>query len=427
VKDLGKKFLDLSPRMKKLVSFAGLGLIVFILGIYMYHEKQAASPEPRSEVKFEEVVPEVRVLQKSLYEETTRKARKLENALVRMKEELEQTRKDMMKAQQEKNRQLEERLKELEARLRKQQEEAKKKVTPKASQPYPTPIPSSQGAAGRPYSSPTGGPPPKNAPSWVGGILKNEAEDVKQQPQQTSGKTEQEGKNTVYLPPSFVSADLLNGFAAFSSERGRKEPVRVLLRLKDLAVLPNSVRSDLKGCFVIGETYGDLADERAHVRLLRLSCISRNGSSVIDSSVKGWVVDSDGKAGLHGTVVTKMGAFLTRYMLAGFLQGFGEAFGESQSFTEYSSAGGLVQLPNPDDAAKAGLGKGIEKAGKGLAEFYLDLAKQTLPVIEVGAGKTVTVVFTTGVDIEIKKTCVEGRNGCETKPVDYFSAFAKLG
>ena len=85
------------------------------------------------------------------------------------------------------------------------------------------------------------------------------------------------------------------------------------------------MKADLKGCFIIVEAHGSLFDERAHVRLDTLSCLAKNGESVIDQKVKGYVVDEDGFVGLRGKVVSKMGAAIARSLFAGFVAGFGDA------------------------------------------------------------------------------------------------------
>ena len=419
VKDLFEKYTKASPSVKRAVSYAVVALFILLLAFYLYQGKKAHSPKKKETIKFEEVVPEVRLLQKSLYEETKRKTQKMQEQIFQLKKEISDTKRLIKEAQEQQQKRLEEQIAELKGlieQLKKQHKTVKKAKSKK------TPSPPHPATRSYPYT-PTKKKAPPTAPQWVGGI---EVQEKKKEKKQSKKKEKKEEKLSVYLPPSFVEADLLNGFAAFSSQKGEKEPVRALFRLRDLAVLPNEIKADLKGCFAIGEARGDLSDERAHVRLLRLSCIGRDGSSVIDSPVKGWVVDEDGKAGLRGIVVTKMGAFLTRYMLAGFIQGFGEAYSSSQYYTTYSSSSGVVTLPNPGEAAKAGFGKGIAKAGKGLADFYLELAKQTLPVIEVGAGKRVTLVFTEGTNLVIKKHCIKGRDGCLPLKSDFLSSLASL-
>jgi conjugal transfer pilus assembly protein TraB len=228
---------------------------------------------------------------------------------------------------------------------------------------------------------------------------------------QTEGEAKNDAKKKdgmkIYLPPSFMEGTLLSGMYAPANSGGKGEPLPGLIRIKNLAILPNSVKADLKGCFVIVEAQGSLFDERAHVRLDTLSCLAKNGESVIDQRVKGYVVDQDGFVGLRGTVVSKMGAAVARSLFAGFVAGFGDAVAQSTTTTSISPLG-TTQTFNTDEAAKAGAGKGLSQAGHDLQRFLLDLGKQAIPAIEVGAMRPVTVVISEGVDLEIK----EKKNGC---------------
>ncbi|HLE09445.1 MAG TPA: TraB/VirB10 family protein, partial [Thermodesulfobacteriota bacterium] len=151
----------------------------------------------------------------------------------------------------------------------------------------------------------------------------------------------------------------------------------------------------------------DLSDERAHARLVNLSCISKNGESVIDAPIKGFVVDSDGKIGLAGDVVTKMGALLGRSVLAGFFGGVGDAF-KAASTTNSISSLGTTQTIDSNQIMQAGVGGGLSKGFGELQKFYLEMAKQTFPIVEVGSAKSVTVVIEQGVELEIKDYCVGG-------------------
>lgn len=209
-------------------------------------------------------------------------------------------------------------------------------------------------------------------------------------------------KKTVYLPPSFMEATMLSGLDAPTTEGGKGQPVPVLLRIRDLAFLPNQVRANLKGCFVISEGHGSLADERAHLRITSISCLSKKGTAVIDQHVKGFVVDSDGKIGLRGTVVSKMGAIVARSVLAGFFSGIGDAIKQQTTISSISPLG-QTQTIDPNQVLQAGAGGGISSAAQQISKFYLELARQTMPVIEVGAVRDVTLVISEGVELEIKE------------------------
>lgn len=209
-------------------------------------------------------------------------------------------------------------------------------------------------------------------------------------------------KKSVYLPPSFMAATLLSGLDAPTMEGSKGSPIPVLIRVKDLAILPNSVKADLKGCFVIAEGFGDLSTERANLRLVSLSCLSRKGEAVIDQKVKGFLVDQDGKIGLRGKVVAKMGAMVARAALSGFASGVGDAL--SQSYTVQStSALGSTSSVSPNNIAKYGAATGAASALKEISKFYLDLAKQTMPVIEIGSTRNITIVIEEGTSLDIRE------------------------
>ena len=225
------------------------------------------------------------------------------------------------------------------------------------------------------------------------------------------GADKKKGKKTVYLPPSFMEATLLTGLDAETVESAKGNPEPVLLRIRDLAVLPNQIKANLKGCFVIAHGFGKLSKERVELRLVTLSCLAKNGQAVIDQAIKGYVADEDGKNGLRGNVVSRMGAAVARAALAGFFGGAGDAFRASANTSTVSPLG-ATQIITSGDLGKAAIGGGLSGGSHELEKLYLDLARQTTPIIEVGATKTVTLVVTEGVDLEIKEICI-GVQICE--------------
>jgi len=265
-------------------------------------------------------------------------------------------------------------------------------------------------------SSPLPPPPPparlkkeKLEPQYFGGIefvtVPVELKGAK------DGGSDKKKEETVYLPPSFMEATLISGLDAPTVENAKGNPMPVMLRIKAPAVLPNRVRANLRGCFVIADGYGDLAAERAYLRLVTLSCISKKGGALIDQAVKGFVVDEDGKIGLRGRVVSKMGTTIARSMIAGFFGGVGDALRLSGSTTTIGPLG-TTQVYDPERLAQAGIGSGLGQAATEIQKFYLELARQTMPVIEIGATKQVTLVVQEGVTLKIKDACVGLEKGC---------------
>ena len=209
---------------------------------------------------------------------------------------------------------------------------------------------------------------------------------------------------TVYLPPSFMEANLLTGFDAATSggaKGGNSEPL--LLRIQTPAVLPNDIKANLSGCFVIAEAVGRLDKERADVRLVSLSCLSNEGSAVIDTPIKGFVTDSDSKVGLSGRVVSRMGAATARAIMAGFIEGAGDALKAAATTTTTTPlTGGQTQTIDSEQIGKYAVGGGLSEGANLLSDFYMELARQTTPVIEVAATKKITVIVSEGKDLEIK-------------------------
>ena len=208
---------------------------------------------------------------------------------------------------------------------------------------------------------------------------------------------------TIYLPPGFMKARLLTGIDALASRDATNNPEPLIARVQAPAVLPNDVKANLAGCFVIGNATGSLAKERVEVQLVSLSCVDFDERSVVDQPIKGFFVDPDGKKGLSGKVVTRAGAALARAFIAGTITGIADTV-ENTVGDVSTSALGSVRTLDAGDTAKAGIAGGLSRSSEKLTDFYLDLARQAGPIVEVGAAKDVVVVIQEGVSLEIKPT-----------------------
>jgi conjugal transfer pilus assembly protein TraB len=243
---------------------------------------------------------------------------------------------------------------------------------------------------------PTPPPPPKET-KIIGeiGVLTNSSVGAEEPDVKKKGRT-------VYLPPSFMEAKLLTGFDASTSGQGRNNPEPLLLRIQTPAVLPNDVKANLAGCFVMAEAVGRLDKERADVRLVSLSCLSNEGKAIIDTPVKGFVTDSDSKVGLAGRVVSRMGSATARTIVAGFFGGLGDML-KATATTQLTSPLGTTTSVDSSQIAKYSVGGGLSEGAASLHDFYLSLAKQATPVIEVGATKKITVIISEGKELEIRE------------------------
>jgi conjugal transfer pilus assembly protein TraB len=198
-----------------------------------------------------------------------------------------------------------------------------------------------------------------------------------------------------YLPSgSFVQGILLSGLDAPAGVTASKEPHPVLIKLSDLAVLPNRARLDIKDCFILGEGYGELSSERAYIRTTTLSCVKANGQS-LDAPLKGFVAGEDGKVGLRGRVVSKQGQFLAKALVAGFAEGLADVFKLSATTVSVSPLG-ATQTIDPERALEAGALSGTGRALDRLAQHYISMAERLFPVIEIDAGRKAEVVVLQG-------------------------------
>lgn len=221
----------------------------------------------------------------------------------------------------------------------------------------------------------------------------------------------------VYLTPSFMRASTLSGIDAPAMGDGKKDPLPIILRVRSVAFLPSGIKANLRGCYLIGECVGNLATERVDVRLLNLSCISKDGQAVIDQKISGFIIDESGRVGMRGEVVSKMGASIARSALAGLFGGIGEAMSQS-AVTTTTNADGVVQQVITDtdvkNMARAGVGKGISEAAKDIKDFYMQLARQTVPCISVGNAKPVTAVIKEGTPLKIMNKSMDVADRLET-------------
>lgn len=198
---------------------------------------------------------------------------------------------------------------------------------------------------------------------------------------------------------SFFQATLLNGVVAPTGSAGSDNPVPVLMKVMSDAILPNdSYRYQLRGCFIMGSAYGSVSSERVAIRLDRIACIDHDGQALAAATIRGFVVDADGKTGLRGRLINRQGSKIAMATLAGFAGGISRMFGNAQGTSIVSPTGSGVSLLPSDKLVAAGLG-GVGHAADTVAKFYVKQAEQIFPVIVINAGRRVTLDLTQGVQL----------------------------
>ncbi|WP_097497301.1 conjugal transfer protein TraB [Escherichia coli] len=170
--------------------------------------------------------------------------------------------------------------------------------------------------------------------------------------------------------------------------------VPMQLRITGLVEMPNSKTYDATGCFVGLEAWGDVSSERAIVRTRNISCL-KNGKT-IDMPIKGHV-SFRGKNGIKGEVVMRNGKILGWAWGAGFVDGIGQGM---ERASQPAVGLGATAAYGAGDVLKMGIGGGASKAAQTLSDYYIKRAEQYHPVIPIGAGNEVTVVFQDGFQLK---------------------------
>ncbi|MDK9707627.1 MAG: TraB/VirB10 family protein [Desulforhopalus sp.] len=401
---LKERFNNLTPRNKKVLVWSAVGLIVMGIAVTGYNSRAKKSMDVAGTEKNRTIHLDPDMIEKTMLKEQGRQIDALRKGMT----DLTKSQTDFLAIEEKKKKDAESKL-----------------VIPTPEQlsvgkPIPIPV---LGANGKQVLDEQGMPVFHNSQPSSGGrdlgpspggssrgrgnqkqerrivgkisVISNQAAALPQDDDKKKGRT-------VYLPPSFMEARLLTGFDAATSsgaKGGNSEPL--LLRIQTPAVLPNDIKANLSGCFVMAEAVGRLDKERADVRLVSLSCLSNEGSAIIDTPLKGFVTDSDSKVGLSGRVVSRMGAATARAIIAGIFGGAGDALKAAASSTS-TSVLGTTQIIDSSQLGKYAVGGGLSEGANTLQNFYMELAKQTTPVIEVAATKKVTVIVSEGKELEIK-------------------------
>ncbi|MCD8542228.1 MAG: hypothetical protein LRY69_01955 [Gammaproteobacteria bacterium] len=222
-------------------------------------------------------------------------------------------------------------------------------------------------------------------------------------------------KTTENFVPSgtFAKAVLLSGADASAAVNSQTNPDPMLFRIVDNGTLPNDATSHLKDCLLTSAVTGDISSERGKIRFERMSCTKEDGS-VLEVPVEGYVAGADGKNGIRGIPVWREGALTERAFIAGTLSGFSDAV-QSQYVTTSTSALGSTETVNDGDSVRYGVANGFSSASDRLAKYYIQRAEQYHPVIQIGPGVVVDVVFLKGFYIDgVEHT---GKSKAQARPV----------
>ena len=202
-------------------------------------------------------------------------------------------------------------------------------------------------------------------------------------------------------PNSYVSAKVLVGVDMQTGISATADPKPVLFRIEGRAIGVGAdgkyQTSDLTGCLVNGAAFAELSSEKVYIKLQKITC-PVDGNKTLVSKVDGYVTYM-GKSGVRGRVVSREGNFAGKAMVAGTLQGLGQAMSTNvqrsqTAITTTGTGGSLATVPlSSSQIAQDAVGTGVGNASSMLADYYIKRAEQYQPVIEMPTGMDVELVF----------------------------------
>ncbi|EPR7483864.1 TPA: TraB/VirB10 family protein [Vibrio parahaemolyticus] len=230
---------------------------------------------------------------------------------------------------------------------------------------------------------------------------KPKEEVVREEPQKEEPKEPVE----MFLPAgSILSGVLITGMDVPTGNSVMRDPFPSILRIKEEALLPNNFTADIRECVIVASAVGDLASRRAYLRAEAISCVTEEGKAV-EANLSAFAVGPDGRNGIPGRLVSKNGEAAMKSAWAGFLGGLADLAGtsslsisdnETGAFGVFQSAEAMQTLAG--SAALQGAGDAMER----LADYYIEIAEQMKPYIEVNPGQSIDFIIQRGSSLRLE-------------------------
>ena len=216
-----------------------------------------------------------------------------------------------------------------------------------------------------------------------------------------SKKDEGSLKDSRYYIPAGAQADarITIGVDTSTSVGKASEPDMVELMITSPAIGAykngKSLETDILGCTVLAQAYGEIGSEKANMRLQTMTCkVGKN--QFFEVPVKG-IVANRGSSGVRGKVIHRDGELIRDSALAGFIGSAGKGAADYFSSPISALTGGRTEDTPAKDIFSGAVGAGIGDAASSISNYKLEQAKQRAPVISIQPYTNVTVVFQEGV------------------------------
>lgn len=196
---------------------------------------------------------------------------------------------------------------------------------------------------------------------------------------------------------TMIRAATLNGLRASTAVKSMSNPDEIVIELLDYGILPNNFKNNVKDCRVIADAYGDLSSETVKIRSSKLSCIENKTGESIETDLVGMVVGPDGYAGIRGTVVSIDQKYLANATIFGIMGGLANVgVKDSTSYNPLTIATGTSKPMSDGQKIGNNLLTGASSSLDKLSDYYIEHAERISPVIEIDAGRAVTIAVLKG-------------------------------
>ena len=199
---------------------------------------------------------------------------------------------------------------------------------------------------------------------------------------------------TDLLPPRRLHGPLCSSYRRRCS--GRRKTFSRPLALKEAFASPNSYQVPLKGCFALGKAEGNASSERADIQIVRMSCVLPDGKA-FEQEIRGISSERMGNKGFRENWSTKRAEDRLRRCRRSRRRtraGLRPAAGDN-----VVTDSGAVTSTVTGDALTFGLASGAQGAATEMQRYFQKQAERLFPVVEIDAGKNVTMVMLSGAKV----------------------------
>lgn len=190
---------------------------------------------------------------------------------------------------------------------------------------------------------------------------------------------------------SFARGILLNGVDVSTGNFAKEHPASLTIRLVDQGSLPNEVVGDMNDCRITASAFGHRSNERAEIRIEKLTCIQED-DRVISTDVTGYIVGSDGKQGVRGKLIRRGNELLWQSAWSKFMSNMASAASNAAG-TSVITPQGAIRTFSTKEAIRSSSMSGVGGALDRLADQAIKELDEIKPIIQISASLPVDVVF----------------------------------